>query len=327
MLTRRAVIGGIAACGFPPKAFAQTSAQGFPSRTITIVVPYPPGGPIDALARLIAQEAAADLKQSIVVENRPGASGIVGANAVARAEPDGHMLVLGTNQTHATNQSLIKNCPYDAVRDFAPVAGIAAMPHVLVVRKEFDATSLRELVAIAIAKPGSLTFGSTGNGSGAHLAGELFKTKAGIDMLHVPFKGLAPMTTELLAGRIDLSIASLPGLIQKQIESGNMRALGVASARRVAQLASVPTFAEGGVAGVEADAWSALFAPAKTPPAVIERLHQAVALALTKASVTTSLERQGLPIALKTPAEMSAMLPAEVAKWAAVIKLANVKVD
>ena len=327
MLTRRAAIGGIAACGFPLQAFAQASAQGFPSRTITIIVPYPPGGPIDALARLIAQEAAADLKQSIVVENRPGASGIVGANAVARAEPDGHMLVLGTNQTHATNQSLIKNCPYDAVRDFAPVAGIAAMPHVLVVRKEFDATSLHELVAIAIAKPGNLTFGSTGNGSGAHLAGELFKTKAGIDMLHVPFKGLVPMTTELLAGRIDLSIAPLPGLIQKQIESGNMRALGVASARRVAQLAAVPTFAEGGVAGVEADAWSALFAPAKTPPAVIERLHKAVALALTKTSVTTSLERQGLPIALKTPAEMSAMLPAEVAKWAAVIKLANVTVD
>jgi tripartite-type tricarboxylate transporter receptor subunit TctC len=323
MLTRRAALGGLAAIGFSSPA----RPQGFPSRTITIVVPYPPGGPIDALARLIAQEAAADLKQSMVVENRPGASGIVGANAVARAEPDGHMLVLGTNQTHATNQTLIKNCPYDAVRDFAPVAGIAAMPHVLVVRKEFAAASLRELVAMAMAKPGVLTFGSTGNGSGAHLAGELFKTKAGIDMLHVPFKGLAPMTTELLAGRIDLSIAPLPGLIQKQIESGNMRALGVASARRVAQLADVPTFAESGVAGVEADAWSALFAPAKTPTAVIERLHKAVALALTKESVTTALERQGLPIAVKTPAEMAAMLPGEVAKWAAVIKLANVTVD
>ena len=323
MLTRRAALSGLAVFGFLPHAWA----QGFPSRTITIVVPYPPGGPIDALARLIAQEAAADLKQSIVVENRPGASGIVGVNAVARAEPDGHMLVLGTNQTHATNQSLIKNCPYDAVRDFAPVAGIAAMPHVLVVRKEFEATSLRELVAMAMAKPGVLTFGSTGNGSGAHLAGELFKTKAGIDMLHVPFKGLAPMTTELLAGRIDLSIAPLPGLIQKQIESGTMRALGVASARRVVQLAAVPTFAEGGVAGVEADAWSALFAPAKTPTAVIERLHKAVALALTKESVITALERQGLPIALKTPAEMVAMLPGEVAKWAAIIKLATVTVD
>jgi len=327
MLSRRAMLAGIAACGLPLTPSSKAWAQGFPSRTITIIVPYPPGGPIDTLARLIAQEAAADLKQSIVVENRPGASGIVGANAVARAEPDGHTLVLGTNQTHATNQSLVKNCPYDAVRDFSPVAGIAAMPHVLVVRKEFQATSLGQLVAMAKAKPGSLTFGSTGNGSGAHLAGELFKTKAGIDMLHVPFKGLAPMTTELLAGRIDFSIAPLPGLVQKQIDSGNMRALGVASARRVAQLAAVPTFAEGGVAGVEADAWSALFAPAKTPPAVIDRLYKAIALALTKETVTTNLARQGLPIALKTPAEMSAMLPAEVEKWAAVIKLANVTVN
>jgi tripartite-type tricarboxylate transporter receptor subunit TctC len=250
MLTRRATLAGLAALVAPSRVSAQT----FPSRTITIVVPYPPGGPIDALARLIAQEAAGDLGQSIVVENRPGGSGIIGTHAVARAEPDGHMLVLGTNQTHATNQSLIKNCPYDAVRDFAPVAGIAAMPHVLVVRKSLAAASVGEVITMAKSKPGALTFGSMGNGSGAHLAGELFKTKAGIDMLHVPFKGLSPMLTELLADRIDLSIAPLPGLIGQQIEAGNVRALGVASARRVPQLASVPTFAEAGVPGVEADA-------------------------------------------------------------------------
>jgi tripartite-type tricarboxylate transporter receptor subunit TctC len=254
-------------------------------------------------------------------------AGIIGTNAVARAEPDGHMLVLGTNQTHATNQSLIKNCPYDAVRDFVPVAGIAAMPHVLVVRKSLAAASVGEVVAMAKSKPGALTFGSMGNGSGAHLAGELFKTKAGIDMLHVPFKGLSPMLTELLADRIDLSIAPLPGLIGQQIEAGNVRALGVASARRVPQLASVPTFAEAGVPGVEADAWSALFAPARTPPAVIERLVGAVAAALSKETVRASMAKQGLPVALKTPAEVAAMLPAEVAKWAAVIKTANVTVD
>jgi tripartite-type tricarboxylate transporter receptor subunit TctC len=246
---------------------------------------------------------------------------------VARAEPDGHMLILGTNQTHATNQSLIKNCPYDAVRDFAPVAGIAAMPHVLVVRKSLAATSLGDLVAMAKAKPGSLTFGSMGNGSGAHLAGELFKTKAAIDMLHVPFKGLSPMLTELLADRIDLSIAPLPGLISQQIESGNVRALALARAQRLPQLAALPTFAEGGVPGVEADAWSALFAPAKTPPAAVERLHRAVAAALSKDAVRAAMAKQGLPVALKTPAEIAAMLPAEVEKWAAVIKVANVTVD
>ena len=323
MLTRRATLAGMAALGFP----SGSGAQGFPSRSITIIVPYPPGGPVDALARLIAQEAAGDLNQPIVVENRPGGSGIIGAQAVARAEPDGHVLVLGTNQTHATNQSLIKNCPYDAVRDFAPVAGIAAMPHVLVVRKSLALTSVGDVVAMAKAKPGTLTFGSTGNGSGAHLAGELFKTKAGIDMLHVPFKGLSPMLTELLADRIDISIAPLPGLIGQQIESGSVRALGLARAERVPQLASVPTFAESGVPGVEADAWSALFAPARTPTPVIERLYLAIATALSKDAVRAAMAKQGIPPALKTPAEVAAMLPGEVAKWAAVIKASNVVMD
>jgi tripartite-type tricarboxylate transporter receptor subunit TctC len=323
MLDRRAVLAGLTALGVPSTA----RAQGFPSRTITIVVPYPPGGPIDALARLIAQEGAGELNQSIVVENRPGGSGIIGSQAVARAEPDGHMLVLGTNQTHATNQSLIKNCPYDAVRDFTPVAGIAAMPHVLVVRNSLATTSVGDVVALAKAKPGSLTFGSTGIGSGAHLAGELFKTRAGIDMLHVPFKGLSPMLTELLADRVDMSIAPLPGLIGQQIESGSVRALGVARAQRVPQLASVPTFAESGVPGVEADAWSALFAPAKTPPAVVERLYRAVAAALSKEAVRAAMAKQGIPAALKTPAEVTAMLPGEVQKWAAVIRTANVTLE
>jgi len=321
MFTRRAILAAPAALGLA----AQAQAQTFPTHAITIIVPYPPGGPIDLLARLIAQEA--DLGQSIVVENRPGGSGIIGTGAVARAEPDGTMLVLGTNQTHATNQSLIKNCPYDAVRDFAPVAVLAAMPHVLVTRQSLAVASLGDLVALARQKPGTLTFGSTGNGSGAHLAGELFKTKAGIDLLHVPFKGLSPMTTEMLADRIDLSIAPLPGLIGQLIAAGSLRAPATASARRPAQLASVPTFAEAGVAGVEADAWAALFAPARTPAATIDRLYAAVAAALAKESIQANLARQGLPVALKTPAEMTAMLPAEVAKWAAVIKMANVTVD
>jgi tripartite-type tricarboxylate transporter receptor subunit TctC len=319
MIHRRTFLAGLAALAAP----RDSGAQGFPNRTITIVVPYPPGGPIDALARLIAQEGAGDLGQAIMVENRPGGSGIIGTQAVARAEPDGHTLVLGTNQTHATNQSLIKNCPYDAAKDFAAVAGIAAMPHVLVVRNSLAVTSVRDVVAVAKAKPGTLTFGSTGNGSGAHLAGELFKTRAGIDMLHVPFKGLSPMLTELLADRVDMSIAPLPGLIGQQIEAGAVRAVAVARAQRLPQLASVPTFTESGVPGVEADAWSALFAPARTPPAVIERLYRAVAATLAKDTVRAAMARQGIPADLKTPAEVAAMLPGEIEKWAAVIRAAN----
>lgn len=323
MATRRTVITGLAAFGIPLLA----RADAFPTRTITIIVPYPPGGPIDSLARVIAHELAEEFNRSTVVENRPGASGLLAVTAVARAEPDGHTLVLGTNQTHATNQSLISNWSYDTVRDFSPVAGIALMPHVLVVSKDFAAANLAELVAMAKAKPASLTFGSTGNGSGAHLAAELFKTKAGIDMLHVPFKGLSPMTVELIAKRIDLSIAPLPGMISKMIESGQLRALGIASGRRTAQLLSVPTFAESGIAGVEADAWAALFAPAKTPPAVIDRLYQAVTALLAKEAVQTQLAWMEIPIALKTPAQMVAFLPGEAEKWAAVIKAANVKAD
>jgi tripartite-type tricarboxylate transporter receptor subunit TctC len=321
MLSRRTALASFAALAVSSGARAQT----FPTRTVTIVVPYPPGGPIDLLARLIAQEA--NLGQPIVVENRPGGAGIIGANAVAHAEPDGHTLILGTNQTHATNQSLIKDCPYDAVRDFTPVAGVAAMPHVLVTRNSLDVKSVADLVALARREPGKLTFGSTGNGSGAHLAGELFKTRAGVSLLHVPFRGLAPMTTEMLADRIDLGIVPLPGLIAQMIAAGKVRALAVASARRADQLPNIATIAEAGVPGVEADAWSALFAPAKTPPAVIERLYGSVAAALQKDSVQTALSKQGLPIALKTPAEMSAMLPAEVEKWAAVIKTAHVTVE
>ncbi len=323
-MTRRAALAGIGAFALP----ALARAQAFPSRTITIVVPYPPGGPIDTLARMIAQEGAADLGQAIVVDNRPGASGIIGSNAVARAEPDGHMLVLGTNQTHATNQSLIKTCPYDAVRDFAPVAGIAAMPHVLVVGKDAAPKSVGDLVALAKASPGKLTYGSIGNGSGAHLASELFKTKAGIDLLHVPFKGLAPMTTELLAGRIDLSIAPLPGLVAQQIAAGSLRALGVARAERAPQLPAVPTFGEGGVAGVEADAWAALFAPAKTPPMVIDRLYRAVATALLKEhGAPEARPDRHSGRAAAAGAGGQPWLPAEVAKWAAVIKAANITVE
>jgi tripartite-type tricarboxylate transporter receptor subunit TctC len=222
---------------------------------------------------------------------------------------------------------MIKNCPYDAVKDFAPVAGITITPHVLVVRKDLPATSLEEFIALAKARPGALTFGTIGPGSSAHLSTELFKLKAGIDMLHVPFKGLAPLTTELLAGRIDLSIAPLPGLIQKQVESGSIRPLALASAKRTEFLPSLPTFAEAGVAGVEADAFGALFAPARTPPPVIDRLYQAVAVAVTKESLVTSAARQGIPIALKTPAEISATLPGEIAKWADVIKLAQIPLE
>lgn len=313
--------------GLASLAAAHTArAQSFPSRTLTIIVPYPAGGPVDLVARLLAPAMSADLGQTIAIDNRGGGAGAIGTLAAARSEPDGHTLVLGTNQTHATNQSLIKDIPCDGVKDFAPVAGIADIPHVLVTRKDLGAGSVAALVALAKAQPGKLSYGSTGNGSASHLAAELFKTRSGTEIVHIPFRGAAPMTTELLARRLDLAFATLPSVIS-QIESGDLVALAVASPRRAARLPHVPTLAEAGIFGVEADAWFALFAPAKTPPEAVERLHKSVTTALAQPNVAASLATQGMTISLRTPADMAAWLPGEIEKWAAVIKAANVTVD
>jgi tripartite-type tricarboxylate transporter receptor subunit TctC len=321
MLTRRAALTALA--GFA--ATRGAGAQNFPARTIIIVVPYPAGGPVDAIARLIAQTATG-LGQTIAVDNRGGGAGVIGSVAVARAEPDGHMLALGTNQTHATNQSLLKNCPYDAVKDFVPIAGLAVVPHVLVARKSLPFAGIAELVAAAKAKPDDFTYGSTGVGSASHLAAELFKSRAGIGLRHIPFRGAAPLVTELLAGRIDVSFATLPSVIA-QIEASELKALAVASVKRAEKLPNIATLAEQGITGVEADAWFALFAPASTPTSVTEKLYAAVSAGLGTVLAREAIARQGMTLALRPPAEVAAWLPGEVAKWAGVIKAAGVVID
>ncbi len=325
MPTRRTVLVGLAGL-LGLAASRPACAQELPSRSVTIVVPYPAGGPVDTMARLIAQTAAGDLGQPIVVDNRGGASGIIGSVAVQRAVPDGHTLVLGTNQTHATNQTLLKHCPYDAVRDFAPVAGIADIQHVLVVRRGLLARSVPELVALAKSAPGQLNYASTGVGSASHLAAELFKARAGVDLQHIPFRGAAPLITELLAGRVDVTFVTLPS-VAAYVDAGVLRAIAIASARRTPRLPNVPTVAEAGVAGVEADAWFALFAPAKTPTAPIERLYRAVSAGLNTEAARAAIGKQGMTLALRQPAELAAWLPGEVSKWAAVINAANIVVE
>lgn len=319
MLTRRTTLGALAGLA----AAGGARAQGFPTRPITIVVPYPAGGPVDVTARLIAQSVGDRLGQPMLVDNRGGGAGVIGSVAVAHAEPDGHTLILGTNQTHATNQNLLKNCPYDAVKDFAPVAGIADIQHVLVVRRGLEVADVGALVALAKKAPNALNYASTGVGSASHLAAELFKTKAGVELQHIPFRGSAPMTTELLAGRVDVSFATLPTVIS-YIETDVVRALAVASATRAARLPELPTLAEAGVSGVEADAWFALFAPAKTPAPVVEQLYRAASAGLQTDAAKPAIAQQGMTLALRSPAELAAFLPGEVAKWAAVIKAAGV---
>jgi tripartite-type tricarboxylate transporter receptor subunit TctC len=319
MISRRTAMAGLAGVVLARPAFAQA----FPTHAVSIIVPYPAGGPVDTVARLIAQTATTDLGQPLTVDNRAGGAGVVGSLAAARAEPDGHTLVLGTNQTHATNQSLLKNCPYDAVRDFAPVAGIADIQHVLVVRRGLEADDVKALVALAKRSPGELNYASTGVGSASHLAAELFKTKAGVELQHIPFRGAAPMTTELLAGRVDLTFATLPSVVA-YIDAGVLRALAVASPRRASRLPNVPTLKEAGVEGVEADAWFALFAPSKTPAPVIERLHHAVSTGLDLPAAREAIAKQGMTLSLRPPRAVAGWLPGEVEKWAGVIKSAGV---
>jgi tripartite-type tricarboxylate transporter receptor subunit TctC len=319
---RQAAVLFAAASSWP----AIAHAQAFPSKQIRIVVPYPGGGPTDALARLIAQELNKAKGWTVIVENKPGASGAIGAREVARAEADGHTIILGNNQTHATNAVLMKDPGYDPVVDFAPLAGLADLQHVLVVRKTLGASTVAELIALAKKDPGKLNYGSTGSGSGSHLAMELFKTITGTQMVHIPFKGAAPMALEVVAGRIDVAFATLPSVLG-QIEGGEMIAIAVASDARAPQLPNVKLLKEQGIIGGEADSWLAMFAPAKTPAPVLTALSQAVLEALATPIVAENAVKQGIAVNMREPAAFKAYLAAELTKWADVVRQAQVKVE
>lgn len=290
------------------------------------MVPYPPGGPTDALARFVAAEMQADLGQTVIVENKPGASGAVGTREVAKSEADGHTLVLGNNQTHATNAFLLKDPGYDPVKDFIAIAGLADLQHALVVRKDLGAETVHDLVAILKKNPGKLNYGSTGVGSGSHLTMELFKTRTGTDAQHVPFRGAAPLALEIVAGRIDLAFATLPSVLG-QIQAKEMIALAVASGVRAPQLPEVPMLKEQGVAESEGDSWLAIFAPAGTPGPIAEKLSRSVLAAMAKPDVRDRAIKQGIAVNVRDASAFRAYHTSEMTKWSEVIKAANVKVD
>lgn len=321
-ITRRTATAGLASLALVRPA----AAQGFPAKQIRIVVPYPGGGPTDALARIIEQELRETKGWNVIVENKAGASGAIGTREVAKAEPDGHAIVLGNNQTHATNAFLIKEPGYDPIVDFAPLAGLADLQHVLVARKSLGVTTVAELIAIAKKDPGKLNYGSTGTGSGSHLAMELLKTITGAQMAHIPFKGAAPMAIEIVAGRIDVAFATLPSVLG-QIQGGEMIALAVASDTRAPQLPDVKLLKEQGVNGGEADSWLAMFAPAKTPAPVIATLSTAVLDALAKPAVAANAIKQGIAVNIRTPDAFRAYHADEMKKWAGVIRQAQIKIE
>lgn len=298
----------------------------FPARGARLVVPFPPGGPLDAVGRAIAQKLTEAWGQSVVVDNRPGAGGNIGADLVAKSPPDGYTIVMGALSTHAVNPSLYPSMPYDAVKDFAPITLVAVTPNVLVVNPSLPVNSVQELVAYAKARPGKLSFGSGSNGSAGHLAGELFKVDAGVDMVHIPFKGGAPATQALLAGDTQLMFDNLANAMP-QVKAGKLRALAVTTAERSKLAPELPTMAEAGLPGFDISTWFGLLAPAGTPPDVIARWNADVTRILAAPDMRERLAAQGAEAAPTTPAGFGQFIRAELVKYARIVKASGAKVD
>ena len=328
MLTRRgAVLGGLAGLAASPRRAAAAWA---PSRTVTIVVPYPAGGGTDVLARIVARELAAGLGQNVVIENVPGASGAVGSRRVARAEPDGHTMVISTNQTHATNISLLKDGGgYDPVADFTALGGLADLQHLLVTRKDLPVGSVAELIALAKVSPiGSpkLTCASTGIGSASHLTMELFMAKTGIAFVHVPYRGAAPLLQDMVGGRVDLAFATVPTVLG-QLQGGELKVLAVASPRPSPQVPDAPTLAREGVAGVEADAWIAAFGPAGLAPAIRDRFADLMREALGKPDVRAAIAAQGVLVNWREPEAFASFQRQDIQRWTEIVRATKISIE
>lgn len=286
----------------PPAA-----AQPFPSHPLQFVVPFPPGGATDVIARLIAGPLSEALGQPVVVENRPGAGGTVGSAQVARAAPDGHTLLMGTIATHGIGPSLYPQVPYDAVQDFAPVTQAASQVYAVVVHPSVPARSIGELIALAKARPGALTYASAGSGTAAHLFAELFKEMAGVDIVHVPYRGAGPAMVALLGGQVSMTFDVVLTTLE-HIRAGRLRALAVTGARRSPVLPEVPTLQEAGLAGYDAVGWNGVFLPAGTPSAIRQRLAEAIRRALHRPEVRERIEQQGAEVVASRPEEFAAFV-------------------
>jgi len=305
-------------------SFAAQAAE-FPAKPVTMVVPFAPGGPTDAMARTLA--AAVKLGQPVIVENKAGAGGNLGAEAVARADKDGHTLLFGTSGPLAINVSLYKKIGYDPVKSFAPVIQIGHLPNVLVVNPAIPAKTIKELVAYAKANPGKLSFASSGNGASSHLAGVMFNNAAGTDFMHVPYKGTGPALTDLLGGQVSMTFTDVLTALP-YIKSGKLRALGVTTKERSQVLPEVPTIAEQGYAGFDVSVFFGLVVPAGTPKEIIDKLNHGFAEALKQPEVRKTLLAQGLEFAPSTsPEQLGAFIQAEVPKWRAVVKSSGAEID
>ncbi len=324
----RTLTAATVALGLPGLGWTQAA---WPGKPVRIVVPFAPGGTTDILARVLAPELSKTLGQSFVVENRAGAGGNIGAEVVAKSPGDGYTLLMGTVGTHGINKSLYDKLPYDPQKDFAPITLVAGVPNVMVMgtkrAQALGITSVADFVKYAKAHPGRLNMASSGNGTSIHLAGELFKSRTGIFMTHIPYRGSGPALTDLLAGSIDVMFDNLPSAMP-HIQAGNLKAFAVTSAVRSLALPDVPTVAEAGnLPGFEASSWFGLLAPTGTPTEVVNRLHQETAKALNLPAVKERLLAQGAIPGGNTPAEFARLIDAETTKWAGVVKASGARVD
>ena len=309
------------ACAAP-----STQAADYPNKPITLIIGFAPGGPSDVLARLLTKKMDEILKQTLVIENRPGAGGSIAGAAVARAAPDGYTILLATGSLLAINVTLYKNIGYDPEKDFEPITLIGTQTNVLYTHPSLPAKTLAELIAYAKANPGKLSFGSGGNGTPAHLAGEMLKIEANIDMTHVPFRGTGPALQNVIAGHVPMAFNPPPPLLP-HIQSGAIRAVAVSTLKRTAALPDVPTIAESGFPGFDATTWHALVAPAGTPKEIIDALHRAAIGSLNDPETHKALTELGVDVVGSTPEELRAYISSEIPKWAKIVKASGAKVD
>jgi tripartite-type tricarboxylate transporter receptor subunit TctC len=300
-------------------------AQSWPTKPIKLIVPYPPGGGTDVIARIVQEPLAKELGQQVIIDNRGGAGGSIGSALAAQSPSDGYT-VLFTLSSHTINPAIYTKLPFDTEKDFSSVVTVASLPQILVANPNFPAKTVKEVIEMAKAKPGSISYASVGNGSPGHLAGAMMATDAGVDMTHIPYRGGGPAVTDVMAGQVPLLWVSIPAAAQF-VKAGKLRALAVSTVKRSAVFPDVPTMVESGFKGFEVDSWYAMFVPAKTPQAIIDRINKAAVNVLAQPEVKERLLGQGAEAVGDTPAQLSGVVKKEIAKWKQVVKSANIKVD
>ena len=299
---------------------SQALAQAYPSKPVRLIVPYPAGGPIDVIARLLGQKLTENLGQQVIIDNRGGANGIIGVEIAARAAPDGYTFLMGSTSTHSINPRLYSKLPYDAVKDFAPVSLLATRPYILVLHPSVPAKSVNELIALARARPGQLTYASGGGaGSANHLAGELFKASAGVDIVHVPYKGGGPALTELLGGQVAIFFAPIT-IALSYVQAGKLRALAVTGARRAAVTPDLPTMSEAGLPGFEFSIWDGMLAPARVPKEAVAKVNGELVKILQSRDIKERFAAMGADAASSTPEQLAVFMKADADKWVKILK-------